>query len=91
MAATTVRERIEKIRRLHDAILKRRDEIREALWADYEKPAAEVDLSEILPVIGEARHAMRHLRTWMKPHRVSTPLILFGSRSRIIYNPKAWF
>ena len=88
VAATTARERIEKIRRLHDAILKRRDEIREALWADYEKPAAEVDLSEILPVIGEARHAMRHLRSWMKPHRVSTPLILFGSRSRILYQPK---
>ena len=88
MAATTASERIEKIRRLHDAILKRRDEIREALWADYEKPAAEVDLSEILPVIGEARHAMRHLRSWMKPHQVSTPLILFGSRSRILYQPK---
>jgi aldehyde dehydrogenase (NAD+) len=88
MAATTASERIEKIRRLHDALLKRRDEVREALWADYEKPAAEVDLSEILPVIGEARHAMRHLRSWMKPHRVSTPLILFGSRSRILYQPK---
>jgi len=88
VAATTASERIEKIRRLHDALLKRRDEVREALWADYEKPAAEVDLSEILPVIGEARHAMRHLRSWMKPHRVSTPLILFGSRSRILYQPK---
>src|SRR5204862_1992391 len=49
---------------------------------------AEVDLSEIYPVIGEARPARRHLRRWMKPRRVSTPLALLGSRSRIINEPK---
>jgi aldehyde dehydrogenase (NAD+) len=88
IAETTARERIEKIRRLHDAVLNRRAEIREALWADYKKPAPEVDLSEIYPVLGEARHAMRHLRSWMKPRRVTAPLSLIGSRSRIVYQPK---
>ncbi len=88
IAATTARERKEKLRRLHDALLTRRDEIRQALWADYRKPAAEVDLSEIFPVVAEARHAMRHLRHWTKPQRVSAPLTLFGSRSRIVYQSK---
>ncbi|HYS54604.1 MAG TPA: aldehyde dehydrogenase family protein [Thermoanaerobaculia bacterium] len=88
IAATTAHERIGKLRRLHDALLARRDEIRQALWADYQKPAAEVDLSEILPVVGEARHAMRHLHAWMEPQQVETPLILLGSRSRIVYQPK---
>lgn len=88
VAATRAPERKEKIRRLHDALLSRRAEIREALWADYQKPAAEVDLSEIFPVVAEARHAMRHLRSWMKPRRVPAPLALLGSRSRIIYEPK---
>ncbi|HEY8132669.1 MAG TPA: aldehyde dehydrogenase family protein [Thermoanaerobaculia bacterium] len=88
VANTTARERKEKIRRLHDALLSRRSEIYEALWADYQKPAPEVDLSEILPVVGEARHAMRHLRSWTRPRRVPTPLTLFGSRSRIVYEPK---
>src|SRR5581483_6505163 len=88
MAATTARERIDRIRRLHDALLERRNEIADALWADFRKPAAEVDLSEVLPVVTEARHAMRHLRRWMKPQRVSTPLTLLGSRSRIVYQPK---
>src|SRR5947209_4941819 len=69
-------------------MLLRREEIRAALWDDYRKPPAEVDLSEIYPVIGEARHARRHLRRWMKPHRVPTPLALLGSRSRIFYEPK---
>jgi aldehyde dehydrogenase (NAD+) len=88
IAATTAPERIAKLRRLHDALLARRDEIRAALWADYQKPAAEVDLSELFPVLGEARHAMRHLRSWMEPQQVPTPVMLFGSRSRILYQPK---
>jgi aldehyde dehydrogenase (NAD+) len=88
VGATTATERIGKLRRLEEALLARRDEIRAAMWADYRKPAAEVDLSEILPVVGETRHARRHLRKWMRPKRVSAPLTLIGSRSRIVYEPK---
>ena len=88
VGSTTARERIEKIRRLREAMLAHRDEIREALWNDYQKPAAEVDLSEIYPVIGEANYAVRHLSGWLRSRRVSAPLALFGSRSRIVYEPK---
>jgi aldehyde dehydrogenase (NAD+) len=88
VAATTASQRIEKLRRLHDAIFARREEIYSALWADYEKPPSEIDLSEIYPVVSEARHAMRHLRRWMRPRRVATPLALLGSRSRIVHEPK---
>jgi aldehyde dehydrogenase (NAD+) len=88
IAATNAQQRIAKLRRLHDALLSRRDEIRQALWDDYQKPAPEVDLSEIYPVLGEARHAMRHLKSWMRARRVPAPLALLGSRSRIVYEPK---
>ena len=88
VAATTARQRIDKLRRLRDAMFTRRAEIHAALWDDYRKPAPEVDLSEIYPVTGEAKHAIGHLRRWMKPRRVSAPLALFGSRSRVVYEPK---
>ncbi|HJT16412.1 MAG TPA: aldehyde dehydrogenase family protein, partial [Thermoanaerobaculia bacterium] len=88
VASSTTKQRREKLRRLHDALLARRDEIRKALWDDYRKPGPEVDLSEIFPVVTEARHAMRHLRKWMAPHPVSTPLSLLGSRSHIAYEAK---
>lgn len=88
VGATDATSRIKKLRRFHDALLKRRDEIRRALWDDYRKPAAEVDLSEIYPAVGEARHAMRNLREWMRPKHVPTPIALLGSRSRIEYEPK---
>lgn len=85
---TTAAQRAGKLRRLERAVLERRDEIRAAMWADYRKPAAEVDLSEIYPVVSEARHAIRHLRRWMKPRRVGARLALFGSRSTVVYEPK---
>ncbi len=88
VANTTAAQRIEKLRRLERALFTHRDEIRKAMWEDYRKPAEEVDLSEIYPVAGEARHAMRHLRKWMKPKRVRTRLALLGSTSRIVYEPK---
>jgi aldehyde dehydrogenase (NAD+) len=88
VASSTAPQRIEKLRRLREAMFTHRAALHAALWADYEKPASEVDLSEIYPVVSEARHAMRHVRRWMRPRRVATPLALLGSRSRIVYEPK---
>ncbi|HEX8171940.1 MAG TPA: aldehyde dehydrogenase family protein [Thermoanaerobaculia bacterium] len=88
VASTTAAQRIEKLRNLERTLLAHRDEIRAAMWDDYRKPAAEVDLSEIYPVVSECRHAIRHLRSWMKPKRVAPRLALLGSRSSIIYEPK---
>jgi aldehyde dehydrogenase (NAD+) len=88
VASTTAAQRIEKLRRFERALFTHREEIRKAMWEDYRKPAEEVDLSEIYPVASEARHAIRHLRKWMRPKRVGTRLALFGSTSRIVYEPK---
>ncbi|MFZ2490079.1 MAG: aldehyde dehydrogenase family protein [Thermoanaerobaculia bacterium] len=85
---TTASERIAKLRRLLDVVMKDRGEIRAAMWADYRKPAAEVDLSEIYPVVSEAKHAIRHLRSWMKPKRVSTRIAFIGTKSTIVHEPK---
>lgn len=88
VAASSADERIEKLRGLHSAMFAQRANLHAALLADYEKPASEVDLSEIYPVVSEARHAIRHLRRWMRPRRVATPLALLGSRSRVLYEAK---
>jgi aldehyde dehydrogenase (NAD+) len=87
-AVTTYAERIDRLRRIEQAVLAHRADIHAAMWADYRKPAAEVDLAEIYPIVSEARHARRHLRSWMKPHRVGTRLALLGSTSRVMYEPK---
>lgn len=88
VGATTARERIEKLRWIERSVMARRDEIRAAMWEDYRKPPAEVDLTEIYPIVSETRHAVRHLRRWMRPRRVSTRLALIGTRSAILHEPK---
>jgi len=88
VAATSAEERTEKLRRFHAAMFAHRADFYGALWADYQKPAPEVDMSEIYPVVSEARHAIKHLRRWMRPRRVATPLALLGSRSRIVHEAK---
>lgn len=88
VAKTTARERKEKLKRLHKAILARKQDIRDALYADFRKHPSEVDLTEIFPVTSEIKHAVRHVSKWMRPRRVKTPLALFGASSHIYYEPK---
>ncbi|MBI3542459.1 MAG: aldehyde dehydrogenase family protein [Deltaproteobacteria bacterium] len=85
---TTAEERIEKIRRLRDAMLEKAPQLREAIYADYRKSPAEIDLTEIFPVVAEANHAIRNLKKWMRSSRVSTPKTLLGTSSEIRYEPK---
>ncbi len=88
VAKTTARERKEKLKRLQKAILSHRQDIRDALYADFRKHPSEVDLTEIYPVTTEIKHAARHVSKWMRPRRVKTPLALFGTSSYIHYEPK---
>lgn len=88
LARSTVKQRKAKLSKLHDAVMRYRQEIRDALHQDYRKSAAEVDLTEIYVVTGEIKHAKRHLRSWMGPKSVSTPLAFMGASSWIHYEPK---
>jgi aldehyde dehydrogenase (NAD+) len=88
VASTTARERKDKLKRLQGALLARKQDIRDALHADFRKHPTEVDLTEIFPVTSEIKYARRHLSKWMRPRRVKTPMGLFGARSYIHYEPK---
>jgi aldehyde dehydrogenase (NAD+) len=88
IATTTARERIAKLRRLEKVMFTYQQEIRDAMQADFQKPAAEVDLTEIFVVLSEIRHAIKNLRRWMSPKRVATPLPLFGAQGYIQCEPK---
>jgi aldehyde dehydrogenase (NAD+) len=85
---TTAKERKQKLKRLHAAVLGHREAIRQALYEDFRKHPSEVDLTEIYPVTSEIKHSLRHLSGWMRPQRVKTPMAMLGSRSYIHYEPK---
>ncbi len=85
---STRAERIAKIKRLKEVVLAHKDEILAAGMADFAKPAAEVELTEILPVIAEANDAIRNLRAWMRPKKVWPSRMMFGTFGYTQYEPK---
>lgn len=85
---STAAERIARIARLRDAMLAHREAFHAAFMADYRKPAAEVELSEFLPVMDEARHAIGRVARWMKPRRVRPTLTMLGTFGQVLYQPR---
>ncbi|HEX8437166.1 aldehyde dehydrogenase family protein [Archangium sp.] len=88
VARTSAKERIAKLEKLRRAIVERREGLYQAIHADFRKPAAEVETTELLMVLTELDHTLKHLGKWMKPRKVGTPVLLTGTRSEVRYEPK---
>jgi acyl-CoA reductase-like NAD-dependent aldehyde dehydrogenase len=73
--------RLEQLRVLRKAVTDNEDAIYHALKEDLNKPAFEAYGGEFAIVLHEIDHALRHLRCWSKPRRISTPMTLFPARS----------
>jgi aldehyde dehydrogenase (NAD+) len=86
--APDVKTRIRRLKALRQAVLDSRVAIQDAMASDFGKPAAETDLSEILPVLVELKEALAGIRSWTRPRRVSTPLVLWGTRTHLHYQPR---
>src|SRR5690625_5265472 len=59
----------------------------DALRADLNKSEFEAYSTEIGVVLNEIRFVKKHLRKWMQPKRVKTPMTHFGASSRIYPEP----
>lgn len=79
--------RMEQLSKLKVAIRKHEPEILEALHADMHKPGLEAFISEIGILYEEIEFVMRHLKDWIWPKTVSTPLPLQLSFSKIYTEP----
>ena len=79
--------RLDKLRKLKHVILQNKEQIEQALWKDLHKSPEEVLLTEISIVIGEIDIHIKNLKKWSKPKRVSSPLFLLPSSSKIIFEP----
>ncbi|WP_247235129.1 aldehyde dehydrogenase family protein [Telluribacter sp. SYSU D00476] len=88
MAQTTASERIERLNRLYNYLLSHLEEAQEATYRDFRKPAAETMLGEIYVLTSEIKYTSKHLRRWMKPQKVPTPLGAIGTSSYIQYEAK---
>lgn len=79
--------RLRQLRGLMHLLREERSAILAALRADLGKGEAEALTSEIAFVQAEAKYAVRHLRRWCRPERVTTSLLAQPGRSRIVREP----
>ncbi len=79
--------RLAQLRKLKNAIHKNQKKIEDALWQDLHKSPEETYLTEISIVTGEIDNHIKHLKKWAKPKRVATPIHLWPSTSKVIYEP----
>jgi aldehyde dehydrogenase (NAD+) len=89
-ALTTAHERIERLQRIERYISDPQHEaaLVEALQQDFRKPPAETIISETGVVFQHLKFARRHLRRWMQPEKVATPVLMLGTRNYIHFEPK---
>ncbi|MFD1820713.1 aldehyde dehydrogenase (NAD+) [Pseudarcicella hirudinis] len=88
IARTPANERIQKLRKLLDYNSKNIEKIQEAIFLDFKKHPSEVIIGELMGVNGEIKHLIKNLRTWMRPHKVPTPLNMFGTSAYVKFEPK---
>jgi aldehyde dehydrogenase (NAD+) len=81
-------ERISKLQKIKKWIYQNKSLIREALYADFKKPAPEVDLQEIYVSLIETKHAIRNVKMWMKLRKVKRKIQLPTARGWVEYHPK---
>jgi aldehyde dehydrogenase (NAD+) len=72
---------------LKQLILENQSSIGEALEADLAKSEEETWISEIGYSLADIDHTLKKLAGWMKPRRVSTPLVAFPASSYMLPEP----
>lgn len=79
--------RKEVLTKLLNNIIQQEDEIINALYDDFKKPAFEAVLTETNYVITDLRNTIRNIKHWAKPKRVFPSLLNFPSTDYIYSEP----
>ena len=79
--------RKEQLKTLRIAIQQYEQQLTEALFRDLHKSPEEAYATEIGFVYAELSHAEKYLQNWIEPQRVSSPLFLFPSSSKVVREP----
>ena len=86
--APLLAERLDRLARLRAVISDNETRFEEAISADFgHRCATETTIAETLLVLGEIRHAAKHLKKWMAPQRISTALQFMPAKNRLMPQP----
>jgi coniferyl-aldehyde dehydrogenase len=86
--APTLAERLDRLARLRAVISENESRFEQAILPDFgHRSVIETAIAETLLVLGEIKHAAKHLKKWMAPQRVSTALQFMPAKNRLIPQP----
>ena len=88
MKNSSIYYRINKLEQLRQLIVGHKEEICNALHADFHKPAVETELTEIMPILSMINLLKSKLPTWAADHKIKAPLLFKGSKSWVRYEGK---
>jgi coniferyl-aldehyde dehydrogenase len=84
---SSLAERKQVLKSLLDALMARRLDLAEAMREDFGGRAPQESLLELFVVIDDLRHALSHLKRWMRTRRVAANWQFRPSRARLMPQP----
>src|SRR5258708_12648170 len=86
--APSYRDRIDALRKIEHALLRRKDEIVKVISDDFGGRAAEETLAlDLFPPLHEIRHAIKHLKDCITPRRAPIDWQFWPPPGRLQYHP----
>jgi aldehyde dehydrogenase (NAD+) len=86
-AAAGLNSRRDALRRLLEAVERNERELLDALREDLGKGELEAFTTEVQMTAAECRHALKHLKSWMKPERRAVPMLARPGRALLRREP----
>ncbi len=84
----TLEQRLEKLERLHQGLIRHRQALTEALSQDFgHRSEFDSVIADILPCINQLRYTRRRLKRWMKPVSRHAGMLLAPAKIRVEYQP----
>jgi coniferyl-aldehyde dehydrogenase len=86
--APALAERLDRLARLRAAVAENEARFEQAISADFgHRSATETTIAETMLVLGEIKHATKHLKKWMAPQRIPTALQFMPAKNRLMPQP----
>jgi coniferyl-aldehyde dehydrogenase len=84
----TLEARLDRLMRLRAAVAENEARFAAVISADFgHRSATETTIAETVFLLGELRHAAKHVRRWMAPRRIATALQFMPARNRLLPQP----
>lgn len=86
--APSLDERLDRLARLRKLLQDNEKNFEQAIASDFgHRCAIETLIAEILFVLGEIKHAAKHLKGWMAPRKIATQIQFMPGKNRLMPQP----